>query len=104
MAAGIALHQGDISILNKILNAVFCLAFIVIAVTGGVMWWIRRPTGQMRIGAPPRFESDGLWKAGIVTIIILGLVMPMAGGTIAVVLIIDWLIFQRVSQLKSALN
>ncbi|MDN3697044.1 PepSY domain-containing protein [Vibrio cortegadensis] len=104
MAAGIALHQGDISILNKILNVVFCLAFIVIAVTGGVMWWIRRPTGQMRIGAPPRFESDGLWKAGIVTIIILGLVMPMAGGTIAVMLIIDWLIFQRVSQLKSALN
>lgn len=104
MAAGIALHQGDVSVLNKVANVLFCLAFIFIAVSGAVMWWIRRPVGKNVLGAPPRFEHDGIWKAGLVTIVVLSLILPMAGGTIAVVLLADWLVFNRVAKLKLALN
>jgi len=104
MAAGIALHQGDVSVLNKVVNVLFCLAFIFIAVSGAVMWWIRRPTGKKVLGAPPKFEHEGVWKVGLITIVALSFMLPMAGGTIALVLFIDWLVFNRVSKLKLALN
>lgn len=71
MAAGIALHQGDVSVLNKVVNVLFCLAFIFIAISGAVMWWIRRPAGNKILGAPPRFEHEGIWKVGLITIIVL---------------------------------
>lgn len=104
MAAGIALHQGDVSVLNKIVNVLFCFAFIFIAISGGVMWWIRRPTGKKVLGAPPKFERDGVWKVGLMTIFILSLMLPLAGGTIALVLLIDWLVIKRVRKMKIALN
>jgi len=104
MAAGIALHQGDVSVLNKVVNVLFCLAFIFIAVSGVVMWWIRRPAGKKVLGAPPRFEHEGVWKVGLITIVALSFMLPMAGGTIALVLLVDWLVFNRVTKLKLALN
>ncbi|MFT5808542.1 MAG: putative iron-regulated membrane protein [Moritella dasanensis] len=104
MAAGIALHQGDVSVLNKIVNVMFCLAFIFIAISGAVMWWIRRPAGKKVLGAPPKFEHEGVWKVGLVSIIILSFMLPMAGGTIALVLLVDWLVINRVSKVKLALS
>lgn len=104
MAAGIALHQGDISVWNKIANVLFCLAFIFIAISGAVMWWIRRPVGNKVLGAPPKFEHDGVWKVGLMTILVLSLMLPLAGGSIALVLLIDWLVIKRVSKLQVALN
>ncbi|WP_029860378.1 PepSY-associated TM helix domain-containing protein, partial [Vibrio parahaemolyticus] len=53
MAAGVSLHQGDVSIINKALNVLFCLAFILIAISGVVMWWLRRPSRSASLGAPP---------------------------------------------------
>ncbi|SGZ01193.1 PepSY-associated TM helix domain-containing protein [Moritella viscosa] len=104
MAAGIALHQGDVSVVNKIVNVFFCLAFIFIAISGAVMWWIRRPAEKKALGAPPRFEHAGVWKVGLITIVVLSFMLPMAGGTIALVLFVDWLVFSRVNKLKLALN
>jgi len=104
MAAGIALHQGDVSVLNKVVNVLFCLAFIFIAISGAVMWWIRRPAGKKVLGAPPRFEHEGVWKVGLITIVALSFMLPMAGGTIVLVLFIDWLVFSRLDKLKLALN
>ncbi|QUM88569.1 PepSY domain-containing protein [Moritella sp. 36] len=104
MAAGIALHKGDVSEVNKIVNVFFCLAFIFIAISGAVMWWIRRPVGKKVLGAPPRFEHEGVWKVGLITIVVLSFMLPMAGGTIAFVLLVDWLVFSRVNKLNLALN
>src|SRR5690606_36214531 len=40
MAAGIALHQGDVSKVNLVANVAFCLAVITLVVSGVVMWWM----------------------------------------------------------------
>ena len=98
MAAGVSLHQGDLSIWNKIANLLFCFIFILISITGVVMWWLRRPATQTRLGAPPRFEQDGIWKAGLATLVVIGLVFPLAGGTIVLALLIDWLLVSRFSK------
>jgi uncharacterized iron-regulated membrane protein len=104
LAVGISLHQGDISIINKLLNALFCLAFIVVSVTGGVMWWMRRPSGQRKLGTPPKFGDAGLWKAGLVTVVVISVLFPLAGATIVTAMLLDWLLFSRVERFKTALS
>ncbi|OEF91221.1 PepSY-associated TM helix domain-containing protein [Vibrio splendidus] len=104
LAVGISLHQGDISIINKLLNALFCLAFILVSVTGGVMWWMRRPSGQRKLGTPPKFGDAGLWKAGLVTVVVISVLFPLAGATIVTAMLLDWLLFSRVEKLKMVLS
>ncbi|WP_414932362.1 PepSY-associated TM helix domain-containing protein [Vibrio europaeus] len=104
MAAGVSLHQGDLSIVNKLLNVLFCLAFIVISVTGALMWWVRRPTNQNKLGVPARFEQEGIWKVGAATIILVSVLFPLAGVTIISVLILDTLLVKRSPKLKAYLS
>ena len=104
MAAGVSLHQGDLSIVNKLLNVFFCLAFIVISITGALMWWVRRPTNQNKLGVPARFEQDGIWKVGAATIILVSVLFPLAGATIISVLILDTLLVKRSPKLKAYLS
>ncbi|SON52602.1 PepSY-associated TM helix domain-containing protein [Vibrio tapetis] len=104
MAAGIALHQGDISIVNKLLNTLFCLMFILISITGAVMWWIRRPKQSKALGAPARFAHNGVWKAALITLVFICLAFPLAGGSIVAVLLLDWLLFSRFKMLTLVLK
>jgi len=104
LAVGISLHQGDISIINKLLNALFCLAFILVSVTGGVMWWMRRPSGQSKLGTPPKFGDVGLWKVGLATVVVISVLFPLAGATIVTAMLLDWLLVSRVEKFKTALS
>lgn len=104
MAAGVSLHQGDLSFLNKVLNVLFCLAFVTICITGVVMWWVCRPSRGAALGAPPRFEHSGVWKTGLMTLLLVCIAFPLAGLAIALALGLDWLVFNRVEKLKAAIN
>ncbi|WP_190336452.1 PepSY-associated TM helix domain-containing protein [Vibrio sp. S9_S30] len=101
MAAGIALHTGEVSIINKLLNVFFCIAFIAVCVTGVVMWWKRRPAGKKTLGAPPPFEKSGIWKLGAVTMVLVGFAFPLAGATIVTVLILDALLMKATPKLHN---
>lgn len=104
MAAGVSLHQGDISVINKVLNVLFCLAFIFICVSGIVMWWIRRPSRRASLGAPPKFELPVVWKTGLVSLIAISIAFPLGGLAIVVALTLDLLVFNRVERLKAVFN
>ncbi|MFB9135828.1 PepSY-associated TM helix domain-containing protein [Vibrio olivae] len=104
MAASVSLHQGDLSPLNKFANLAICLAFIALSVAAVMMWWLRRPQNKGRLGAPPKFASDGVWKTGLITLILLCVLFPLGGLTIAVVLGLDWLAFKRIPALKQAMS
>ena len=62
MAVGIALHEGMLGWWNVALNALFVLAILFVAASGVVMWWMRRPNGAARLGAPPHPASPRAWK------------------------------------------
>ncbi|KXF79879.1 PepSY-associated TM helix domain-containing protein [Enterovibrio coralii] len=104
MAAGIALHKGGISIINKVLNVVFCAVFILVSITGGLMWWKRRPKGAARLVAPPIPAPKGLWAVGLLTLLTICVLFPLAGGTVIAIVSIDWLIFRNVDVIKQAIN
>ncbi len=100
MAVGIALHQADLGLWNTILNTVFCLAIIFLAVSGVVMWWLRRPVGEGRQAPPPMPENLPLWRGAVFVMLALSLAFPMTGLALIAVLAIDLLVLSRVLALK----
>ncbi|MEW9548184.1 PepSY-associated TM helix domain-containing protein [Nonomuraea sp. NPDC050783] len=92
---GIALHEGRrYGPANVAVMLTACLALITLVVTGVWMWWKRRPRG--RAGAPAR-PTDRRTAYGVIAIMaLLGLVFPLAGITMAAVLLLDRLVLRRV--------
>ena len=88
---GIALHEGRyFGWPNMILNSLACIALVFITLSGIVMWWLRRPEKQF--GVPAKFEGYRLSVGVILLTIILGVLMPLAGISIALVYVLDQLI------------
>jgi uncharacterized iron-regulated membrane protein len=104
MAVGIALHQGDLGVLNALVNVVFCLAILLLCVSGAVMWWKRRPQGSGRLGAPSVPPQAALWKGGAIVMLITGLAFPLAGGVLVVAVLLDALVLSRFARLRAVFN
>ncbi|WP_378943430.1 PepSY-associated TM helix domain-containing protein [Paracoccus sp. R86501] len=96
MAVGIALHMGTLGLWSVLANTAFCLAVIFLCVSGVVLWWKRRPAGQMRLVPPPMPSDMPLWRGAVVLGCVIGVAFPMAGVTMAAALLIDRLLLARV--------
>jgi uncharacterized iron-regulated membrane protein len=100
---GTSLHMGRyFGILNQWLCAAISLGLCTLAVTGFIMWWLRRPARTAgTLGAPSRERTAPpmrAWKAGLV---VLGMVFPLMGATILAVWIADRLVFSGRSKLSN---
>lgn len=104
MAIGIALHQGDVGIWSAIANVVFCLAIMLLCVSGIVMWWVRRPKNAARLVAPSAPPQVALWKGGAVVMALTALAFPLAGAVLVAAIVLDWLLISRIPQLKLRLS
>ncbi|WP_172294475.1 PepSY domain-containing protein [Pseudoruegeria sp. HB172150] len=104
MAWGIAFHEGDMGIWNLVLNTLFCLSVIAVALSGLVMWWKRRPNAAARLAAPPKPQGLPFWKGAAVLVVALSILFPMAGLAIVFVLILDATLFRLVPGVKRALS
>jgi uncharacterized iron-regulated membrane protein len=88
MALGVAFHEGGLfGWLNQLTGLVAALGVILLGVTGGVMWWRRRPRG--RLGTPPMPEDRRLGAGLVVLVVVLGALLPMAGVTLLAALVAD---------------
>lgn len=93
MAVGIALHEATMGWWNTLLNTVFCLSVIFVAISGLVMWWKRRPVGAL--GAP-RYPRDYRVPRFILgTGVVVALLFPLTGIAIVAFAIIDFLLPRR---------
>lgn len=104
MAAGIALHEGDMGIWNLVLNTVFCLAVVFVSISGVVMWFKRRPAKAGLLAAPPAPANMPHWRGATVIGLFLCIAFPLVGLTLLVVLAADYLLISRLPQLRSALS
>lgn len=96
---GINVHQGqEWGTFNQILMLATCLSVILMCISGGVMWWKRRPSG--RLGVPPMPPSKsvyiGLWAIAVV----FGLAFPLTGLAIIVMILTDQLVLRFVPPLR----
>ena len=94
MTYGIIAHEGQLfGLANQLLGLVTCLGIIGLAVTGVMMWWSRRPTGQL--AAP---VSSGLFKTSkgaVVIAVLLSAVLPLMAASLVVLLLLDWTLGPR---------
>ncbi|WP_432458899.1 PepSY-associated TM helix domain-containing protein [Agarivorans sp. QJM3NY_25] len=104
MAVGIALHQGEMGWLNVLIDTLLCAAFILIAISGVVMWWLRRPKGVLKLAAPPLPTNMPLWKSAALVMFAVSLMFPMAGLCLLSILLLDFVILSRIPRLKSFIS
>ncbi|MBA35053.1 MAG: hypothetical protein CMI14_06420 [Oleispira sp.] len=80
MALGIPLHKGTLGVWNLVLAILVCLLFVLLAVSGVILWWRRKPSGSF--AAPKSGALDkisGSAKAIIFISVLLGLCFPVMG-------------------------
>lgn len=88
---GIPLHEGHLfGWPNKIINLVVCLAFLFLIFYGFKMWLSRKR--KESLSAPPKTTS-GLSIGFIVIMVILGVIMPLFGISLLVVLAIEGVLY-----------
>ena len=104
LAVGIALHEGQTGWWNVILNWGFCAAVWLVSLSGVVMWWKRRPSGALRLAAPPAPAELPLARGVILIALALSLAFPVLGLTLLAILALDLLILSPLPALKRALS
>jgi uncharacterized iron-regulated membrane protein len=98
----IALHEGrEWGLLSQLLALLGTLALLFSCASAVVMWRKRRPKG---LGAPRR-QPDRRLGVGVVAITLgLGLLFPVLGVSILVLLILDFVVVKRIPRLAKALG
>ncbi|WP_434662910.1 PepSY domain-containing protein [Paraburkholderia sp. A3BS-1L] len=110
VAYGTSLHMGRyFGLANQLICAAISLGLAALAVTGFVMWWLRRPARPANssrtaggLGAPSRERAAPpmrAWRAGLA---MLGVIFPLMGATIVAVWVLDRLAFGRTNTLSSS--
>ncbi|MEE4209788.1 MAG: PepSY domain-containing protein [Parvularcula sp.] len=86
MAESIPFHSGQAGAWNVALNLVACLAVVLLAASGIVMGWRRRPAGRM-VTAPAAGRAE--WRR--VTLLLLGVsvLFPATAVVLATIMVID---------------
>jgi uncharacterized iron-regulated membrane protein len=101
---GVQLHMDNyFGRANQVIMLIPCIGIVIMCATGPYMWWRRRPKGQL---AAPRAISPLSLKTIALIVIGLGIVFPLVGASLVVVLIVDGLVryAQTFRKLKAASN
>lgn len=97
---GIAFHEGKLfGLANQLLGLTACLGLVLISVGSYVMWRKRAPSGKL--GAPNKTRERKVAIGLFVIMGVLGVLMPLVGLSILIVLVLDLLIIRRVPALRS---
>jgi len=85
---GISVHMGqEYGLANQLVLLAACMAIVLLAVSAGVMWWKRRPAGSL--GVPPLPSDMSVFRGLIAILVVGGLVFPLVGASLLVMLALD---------------
>jgi uncharacterized iron-regulated membrane protein len=85
MALGIALHKGTLGLWNIVLASIVCLLLILLSISGIVLWWRRKPKGEMAVPKAGTLDQISASSKAIVLIsILLGLCFSVTGAVMVV--------------------
>ncbi|MEQ1614432.1 MAG: PepSY domain-containing protein [Hyphomicrobiaceae bacterium] len=99
---GVQIHMGNyFGRANQIVMLLPCLSIVILAITGPYMWWLRRPKGQL---AAPRVVAPLTLRAIALITIGLGLVFPLAGASLVVVVVLDSVLRHSLGSSRGAIE
>jgi uncharacterized iron-regulated membrane protein len=88
------MHEGQLfGWLNQLLNLLTALGLTLLAVSSAVLWWRRRPQG--RLGAPVSRPADYSAVLAVVLTCFFGVLLPLFGISLIVVLVLERLVIRR---------
>ena len=100
VSQGIGLHEGrSLGLWSFWGSALMCAAVIFMCVSGPLMWWRRRPARTRTMAAPRGRMPLRATPALVVGLVVLGLVLPLFGASLVLVLLLDQLVLRRVPRL-----
>jgi uncharacterized iron-regulated membrane protein len=104
VGVGVAAHEGQLfGAWNQALGVLTAAGLVLLSVSGVVMWWRRRPQG--RLGAPlPPAEAAQYGKGLVAIIVVLGVFLPVLGGALLLVALLEWAVLRRVAVLRDWLG
>ena len=92
---GIAVHEGALfGLANQIAGTLVAAMLALLAGSGAVLWWRRRPVGLL--GAPIPLTRPRFGPVLVAAIVLLGVYMPLFGGTLLLVLAVERLVLRRI--------
>ena len=92
---GVAAHEGQLfGWLNQALGVFTAVGLILVSVSAVKLWWSRRPAGVL--GAPAAGLNRRFSTALAVAIVVLAIILPLLGISLAVTLLLERLVLQRV--------
>lgn len=92
---GVAAHEGALfGLANQIFGTLTALFLLILSLSGGVMWWRRRPAGML--GAPVAAARARFGPGLVAAIVALALYLPMFGLTLAAVLVGERAVLGRI--------
>nr|WP_253937311.1 PepSY domain-containing protein [Halobacillus sp. A1] len=90
---GIALHEGRLfGLTNQVLGALTCLGILLLVFSSFAMWRKRKPEGTF--GAPARVHDPKIRWGVLGIMLILGIVMPLVGTSILLILLLDYVLLR----------
>ncbi|MGD6846111.1 PepSY domain-containing protein [Rossellomorea aquimaris] len=102
VAMGITLHTGtQFGFINQLISLFICLGIILVVVSGFYLWLKRKPKKEM--GAP-KAPSILKMKLFLLLMIVLGILFPLVGASLIVILLLDWLVIKRIPALNKFLG
>jgi uncharacterized iron-regulated membrane protein len=103
ITVGIAFHEGRLfGFANQLLGLVLCLGLIGMMISSLVMWRKRKPKNSL--GAPGKNVDVKTKRMVGIIMLGFGLIMPLVGLSIIVVLLLDKFVFSKIEPLKQWLG
>jgi uncharacterized iron-regulated membrane protein len=100
---GVAGHEGQLfGLANQLLGTLAAIGLILLAGSGAILWWRRRPIGLL--GAPIPLGRPKFGTGLIAFIVALGLIFPMFGATLIAILAAERLAFRRIPAVSAWLG
>ncbi|WP_339384620.1 PepSY-associated TM helix domain-containing protein [Oscillatoria sp. FACHB-1407] len=102
---GVAIHMGKyFGLTNQLLMLIAALIAMLLSITGAVMWWQRRPKESGLMGAPAMPPHVQHWRVPLAIVAVMGLVFPLVGLSLVIVLLLDYFVLSRIPALKRIFN
>ena len=89
---------------NQLLMLLAALIVMLLSITGAVMGWKRRPQESGLIGAPSMPSYVQNWRVPLAIVAVMGLVFPLVGLSLVIVLPFDYFVLSRIPALKCVFN
>ncbi|MGE0828366.1 MAG: PepSY-associated TM helix domain-containing protein [Hyphomonadaceae bacterium] len=99
IGVGVSAHEGQLfGWANQLLGLLTALGLIAVCASALWLWLRRRPPGAL--GAPTPTSPPRLTAALCALILLLGVLFPLFGASLAAVLALDWALVRRVPPLR----